>query len=64
MMQVWGGIIGSNGLVPGEESSDFYSAYYNDHVSSPLNLYAEIIESRVVCYLPYCIVISNLENCS
>lgn len=33
-LQVWGGVVGANGLVPGQESSDFYSALYNDHVSS------------------------------
>ncbi|CAM9314443.1 unnamed protein product [Laminaria digitata] len=29
--EVWGGVIGRNGLVSGQESSDFFSAYYNDH---------------------------------
>lgn len=31
--QVWGGIIGALGLEEGNESADFYAAFYNDHVS-------------------------------
>ncbi|CAM9319222.1 unnamed protein product [Choristocarpus tenellus] len=29
--EVWGGLIGSDGLEEGAEGSDFFSVYYNDH---------------------------------